>query len=361
MRKLVLVAAVLTASAGFAFDELSEYGDFGFFGFKISAGYDFGFGLKANLRGRTPSAIPSKAKAYARATGDDGVYSGDEGGFIVRDDGSGSGDGITTFWRMPEAAKSGTDGNSQKFTMHNAYTDGGRFMMDDDSYANGASVELSTTFARDRDWRIDFLIGFRWMTGIKAFESSGSSTSSIGEFLTTARVDQDDLYYAGYPDGNGMYGPGRPYRMGDGPAIALNSISVIDNEIDESTVAWNLNGDYNEYDIYTGFRLWYMDDDYQWLRFTSTLGVGASYGEFNLDAMLLGVDGTTLNASYKAADWNVHGLLGLGVMFNFWDIDLSFDCLWRFAQKSLNVDTPFVQGSIDRPDLILRVGLGYNF
>ena len=337
--------------------------DFEFFGFRVSAGYQLGIGLKSSLKTVVPAAGATKAEAYARATGAEGRYESDDGGFIVKDDGGGD-PAKTTYWQVPSSAVS-VDGADSTIVLQNSFHDAARFSASDDDVAHGAHIELSTTIGRDDDWGLDVFIGFSWMKSVGCFEASGRTTGNTGIYQTLANASTGDLMSQGYLDWEGnptgeTMGSGRAWQMGDGPQL--------NTDLGEPTLlpgsgitSYHAEGDYEEFDIYGGLRLWYSDDDLKWFKIVSTLGIGVDYGDFEYQMSAAGPNGVSINRSFGSSDWDVYGLLGLGVMVNFWDFDLMLDALWRFGQSPLRVSSPYVNGEIERPNFIFRASIGYNF
>lgn len=361
MKSKFLVLALLgVASTAFAGADDAEYD---FFGFRISAGYQIGINLKSSFKNALPTEGNTKEAAYARATGEGGRYESDDGGFIVKDDG-GDNPNKTTYWRVPSSAAK-VNGERTSVELVNSFHDASTFRSSDDDVAHGAHVELATTVGRDGDWGLDVFIGFAWMTGVGCYSANGTAMDDQGAYHTVADVATADLMAQGYLDWSGhptggTIGSGRAWQPGDGPQIDSFLPATLVPGTGGAT-SYHAEGDYNEYDIYGGLRLWYADEDVKWFKVTSTVGVGADYGDFEYHMSAARSDGFSVRESFRKGDWDVYGLLGLGIMVNFWDFDLSFDALWRYGQNALKVRSPYVNGEIERPDFIFRASLGYNF
>lgn len=353
----LLVSAFTAAASG-------NDPEYDFFGFRISAGYQVGVGLKSKLQSVVPSSASSKQTAYTRATGVTGQYYSDDGGFVCKDDGGGDAT-KTTYWQVPASAVT-VNGADTVITLDNSFQDTAQFMTSDDAVTHGAHIELSATIGHDEDWGLDVFVGFAWMTGIDCLKSYGTASDNAGTYRTLGHVSTADLMSQGYLDWSGAptgstIGPGRPWQMGDGPQISttLGEPSLVPGS--GGSTSCYVEGDYDEYDIYCGFRLWYLDDDLPWFKVTSTIGFGVDYGDFDCMMSATGPGGVSARRSVGESDWDLYGLLGLGVMMNFWDFDISLDALWRYGQNSLRIDSPYLKGEIERPDFIFRASLGYNF
>lgn len=362
MKRLLMALGLLGAVAP-AFADMDD-AEYDFFGFRISAGYQVGINLKSSFRSTVPAAGTTKAAAYARATGASGRYESDDGGFIVKDDG-GDNPNKTTYWQVPSSAAS-VNGADTTLTLVNSFHDAASFNSSDDDVAHGAHIELATTIGRDGDWGLDVFVGFAWMTGVDCYSANGSTDGNTGAYVTEAKAATGDLMAQGYLDWDGnptgsTMGPGRPWQMGDGPQLDTFLPATLVSATGGGVTSYHAEGDYNEYDIYGGLRLWYADEDVKWFKVTSTVGVGVDYGNFEYQMTASGPNGFSMSRSFRSSDWDVYGLLGLGIMVNFWDFDLSFDALWRYGQNALKVRSPYVNGEIERPDFIFRASLGYNF
>lgn len=339
----------------------------GFLGLRISAGYQLGINLKSKFKTRLPGAGTTRERAYAAASGNSfrdekSAWLSDDGGFIVKDDGSGRTDS-TVNWRLPKSARQADEGEYAVFEMRNSYSDGVEFGKNDDSVMHGASVELAFTIARDGDWGMDLFVGFGWMRGLKCFDASGTSAGGNGEYRTRVKVDRNLLDHAPtsqyYSAGSG-YGWGNLAELGAGPDLYLTDIGT-PVDVAGSTASYSATGDFDEYDLYGGVKIWYEDEEYKWFRTTATIGVGVSYSEFDFAMNALSGEGASVHESFKDDDWDVYGLLGLGFAVTYWDIDFSFDALWRYSQSAQKIRSQYVNGEIDRPDFFFRVAMGYNF
>lgn len=339
-----LLLAALSVAAGV------DDAEYDFYGFRVSAGYQMGINLKSSLNMRVSSASASKKAAYERASGKDGAYYSDDGGFIIKDGSAGA--DATTSWQSTKAYPSAANPQHTKIALDNAYRR--RVSEDDEAVAHGAHVDLSATVGRDGDWGLDVFVGFSWMRGVDCFDVNGTAKGS-GYYRTEGDIDAslDQLHDFGYPDAQGFY------RGGAMTCVGISEPIDVPNGDDK--ISYHAKGDYDEYDVYGGFRLWYADEEYKWFKVTSTFGLGADYGDFEYQMSAQGPDGVTLNKRYGHGDWDVYGLLGLGLLVDIWNFDLALDALWRFAQDPLKVNTPYVNGEIERPDFIFRASLGYNF
>ena len=193
--------------------------------------------------------------------------------------------------------------------------------------------------------------------GEKFLLTPGLVNAHTHAYMTGMRCWADDLQFDDW-----LFGRVMPKEDALTPEDAYRfSLLGCMEMLSGGVTAYRAEGDYDEYDIYGGLRLWYADEDLQWLKVTSTLGVGVDYGDFDYQMSATGPNNLSLRRSVGTDDWDIYGLLGLGIMVNFWDFDVSMDALWRFGQNSLKVESPCVNGEIERPDFIFRASLGYNF
>lgn len=359
MKRHIIIAGLLMAAFAAAADV--DDPDYDFYGFRISAGYQCGINLKSSF---TPVFGRSKDEAYQRATGQGGRYRSDDGGFIVKDDGGGDA-AKTTYWQVPSSAVS-VDGDKATISLVNRFQDYSKLESADDSVAHGAHVELSATIGRDGDWGLDVFLGFSWMIADGCFKADGDVANCFGAYRTTATASTSDLMAHNYLDWNGKptgdtIGPGRPWEEGDGPQIgtSLGKPKLIR---DNSVTSYHAEGDYQEYDLYGGLRLWYADEEYEWFKFTATIGFGADYGDFEYQMSAVNPSGgISVRDSKREHDIDFYGLLGLGFMVNIWKFDVSADALWRYGQDPIRIDSQYMHGEIERPDFIFRASLGYSF
>ena len=60
-------------------------------------------------------------------------------------------------------------------------------------------------------------------------------------------------------------------------------------------------------------------------------------------------------------EWEVYGLVGAGTTFRLWMFDVSCDFLYRIAQDDMDFGNQYASVSVEKPDMILRVALGFEF
>lgn len=354
--RIMIVAALAGMTSAYAGEWDS---DCEVFGFRISAGYQVGVNVKSTLKTRMSMGGTSKDEAYARATGEDGTYYSDDGGFIVKDDGR-TANGHTREWMLKNPSSYG--GSTTEFLLQNYYNDGATFASSDETVMHGAHIDVAMTVARDGDWGLDLFAGFSWMTGIDCLSSSGSAIANSGYWGTPVSLDYgldalDQWYPNGASDGYGDGGAWSDYS----PTLNTANIGDATDVAFKEKVSFRSEGEYDEYDIYGGLRLWYADEDLKWFKVTATIGAGVDYGDFEYTMTAAGKNGFKKSASFSQNDWDFYGLLGLGVQFDVGDFDLSVDGLWRYGQDALEIDRDGVKGEIERPDFIFRSSLGYHF
>jgi len=365
MKRLSLLACLLAASATAVANEWDS--EFEWYGFRISAGYQYAFDLKTSMDVKIPGGEYGKDAAYKRATGADGTYYSDDGGFLVKEDGMGSADSSSRWRAKADKATVGDPRTAVQF--RNAFREAVSHGHDDEDGMHGAHIDLATTVVRDGDWGLDLFIGFSWMQRKDCYQASGTFKDNAGVYVTEADIETADLITSGdlISDGHGGFKPAGEW-LGDGndysytsPAINFNSIGA-PKLVEGASTTYNASGDYTLYDIYGGMRLWYCDEALQWFKITSTIGCGVSYGDFDYQMSASGTDGFSIHESKSDKEWDFYGLLGLGFLLDLpCNFDASFDFLWRYAQDKHKIRGKYVSGEIEKPDFVLRGSLGYHF
>jgi len=375
-----LLAAVVICGVVSAGDEDKLWG------WQISGGGNFGFGLKTKLTTsptRAVNAVPGTrkgaAETHAKPTvgGDKVVYGQDAGGEWYLDPKSSWGEdpafaNETINWRLPSSAVDDPD-NPSAFVFEQGDWAGvkpnsERNLNDTDrDVAYGASVELSHELwtAEEGNWGVDVAFGLTWMRANNCFRNRASAAIvQEGKVKTTIPADclqdpygsseDDDTWgaaaYDGTNSGNGRY---------NDFIINLDNIvteGMVGNEYD---LYLRTVGDYEEWEISALLRPWYEVKD--WLYVHGTLGVGVTRSSFDVMTEAIYNGKRIYRSSQEFHDWCVYGIAGAGLVMRAGDFDISCDGLFRFFQDDMEIRGRDVRGSIERPWAVLRVGLSYAF
>jgi len=385
-----LVSAVSLVSAAGGADEESSL-----WGWSVSGGANFGFGLKSDLQvspvnamrnmpNRTISVGPTRKAAAAASKPVAGGSRVNYGNGYYIDPSSSWGDtpgneSETWNWKLPDSAVVG-EGAGRHFEMDGAewgevvsqVQDVRNLTADDSSGAYGASVELchGLWMSEDAKWGVDFAFGVSWLKSIDCFKASGvaarrsatvengDSTVNIpGEFFASkyARAEDDGTW------GNGTYNGDDPSR--DQYLIDLDRITTSTRTLGSSgysdSMTISARGDYEELELSGLLRPWYDVND--WLCVHAALGLGVTRSSFQywLDAYSSG--STIYQSSEEFSEWRCYGIAGGGLLFRIWDFDLSCDGLFRWCQRDMDINGRDVHGSIEKPWAVVRVGLSYAF
>lgn len=340
----------------------------GFGAWRVSAGGNFGFGLKTKLGFRTPSrfysgptspALGSPADIAARLASGGSVDFLD-GAFI---DPSGPVPSPNTQnWRFPVSS---LDRSTGEVTLHSAQMSGsvaGRGS--DDETAFGASVELARTlYAHESGFGVDFAVGFSWMRCNNCFKASSSGMyadrSTYVYTPSPGSVNSIVLTSPFLTPNGGYYGAGSPSGMG--PVLDWSDFGpdTISQTSSSGTYRMHASGDYEEWAFSFMLKPWWEVAD--WWRLTGTIGLGVARSEFGSTVSgVLGSSGTyTSHDTFH--EWKCYGIGGVGTVFRLWRVDLSFDVLARFCNDDMSIRSESLSGRIEKPDIILSCALGFEF
>ena len=373
MKRMSALFAAALSCAAYASEEvvptwLSNTGS-SFGAWRVSAGPNFGFGLKTRMTCVTPSSLfPVTTSPYVGSGADIArkLAAGEEvrfmdGAFI-------SPSGVmpapfTQNWQVPESSLDRTTGT---IVFESVQAEAGRSAAreTDDSDANGVSLELSRTlFADERGFGLDFAFGLSWLKADDCFKMRGGGgyytrtgytyTPSAGSInarnFTSPRIEPSGGYYG----------------SGGTPGIGL----VMDwSDINEDTVSvssqsfgstMDASGDYEEWELSFMLRPWYEVTG--WMRIHATAGLGLTRSEFEYSVLAAsdGLGARSVRGSEK--EWRAYGLLGGGVLLRAWMFDVSCDVLARIGQHDMDVDGELMHGKVEKPDLFARIAVGVEF
>jgi len=377
---LVLALAVLPTSA--AAENLGAL-----WGWNISAGGNFGFGLKADLTtsGRSAAMVmpktisttdkkvydPTRANPYERVDFASGGYidpNSEVEAFYP---------GETINWGLPvstdPSAPYALKGSNPYVRTTEIVNENG-FSAGDSGVAYGASVDLSHVLyvSADGSWGIDIAFGLTWMRSYGFYEQNGGLVASQrveeGDFETTVRNGwiesgnfdpNDDGTWGGQAATQGeAFDAGRyPTRLDMTTATYAYNPDGTRTRTESLTV--NARGDYEEWEIAAMLKPWYDIND--WLCVHGILGVGLTRSSFDysMDAVFNGKQ--VYQSSQEFHEWRCYGIAGGGVLVRAWDFDVSCDGLFRWCQQDMKIDGKDVQGTLQKPWGVLRLGLSYAF
>lgn len=382
MKGVMCVAAVLMMGAATVCaggDESRE-----FYGWRVSAGANFAFGMrtKLNLKGgrairalspipRPESSIGERKELLPRAGGPRVDYS--SGAWVNPESGLDPSIGDSWNWRIPDSARAGDHfelGTHEWTEVEGSFSergDGDRSGADD-AFAPGVSLELSRELYRDeeRGFGVDVAFGLAWYRRNKAFKSGGTVYSRS---MTEERTDYSAsaTYSPGWlndpyarPDG-GWWGAG---ATDHGTVMHFSDISVSERSFTSSrsvsdTLRLTGEGDYEEWELSLMARPWYELTD--WWRVNATLGVGVSRSEFDFKMNAISGGRSVYAAKHEFSDWDVYALAGLGTTVRVGRFDLSLDFLARCLQDNLRIRCAEARGAVDKANWLVRAAIGFEF
>jgi len=381
------------AVMGFAAGELRAENNDILWGWSISGGGNFGFGLKTDLRTSPANAMKNmpalypalgrtKQAAVDAATIKRGGdrYDYDGSGSYIDPKSSLSDKRYTVNWNLPDSAVRGTgagryfeldDGSwgevvSSQQTQQNVGDSG------DSAVTYGASIELSHGLwaSEDGNWGVDFAFGLTWMRANDCFRSGGvaatrNATVDRGKAVTTITGPFFALPWA-YAEADGTWGNGT-YDGSDYTRNAfeldLDSAQTMAQTTSSQTYSDSLylsaNGNYEEWELAFMLRPWYDITD--WLCVHGTIGLGVTRSSFDYSMEAICNGSAVYCSSEEFDEWRCYGLAGGGLLFRVWDFDLSCDGLFRWCQQDMEIDGKDIHGSIEKPCAVLRLGLSYSF
>ena len=394
--KKMIPLAILAIFGGFIETALpAAAGEGGFYGWRVSGGGNFAFGLKTSLGvkpGNAMTRLPAVPTAtfsssetevkekYELKTGGERVTFAD-GGYVDPNSTWTAGADGTVNWLLPASALTGgklvevvdfetrTTGDGE---IHSQTVFGG-----DDDAAYGASVQLDRTLwaSEDNRWGVDAAIGLTWLKANDCFRASGvgatrNFTSETGRYVTEIDTSEILRNEAHNDYGNGTVDGSDATRYA--PVIGWGELDtslgtkvnqyveyVSSSSAGTGTMMMDAHGDYEEWEISVLVRPWYNLTD--WWRVNAALGLGITRSEFDF-AMNAAFNGEQIYASRQTFDeWRCYGLAGLGTTFRLWRVDLSADVLARWCQEDMDIDGRDVSGTLEKPDLALRIALGFEF
>jgi len=386
-RFLFLIAAVVAAEG------LRAETDDAFWGWNISGGGNFGFGLKTDLRMSPVNAVkclpalhpavgPTKQAAIdaARLERGGAAHSYGTSGAYIDPKSSLADDRYTVNWKLPDSAVRGTGGD-RRFELDDGswgevvssqqtqqeVGDGG-----DNAITYGASVELAHGLwsSEDGTWGVDFAFGLTWMRGNNCYKAGGvaatrSATVDRGDVTTTVGggffslpwgvAEADDTW------GNGTY-DGSDYTR-SAFELDLDSAQTVANTLSSQTYSDSMHvsarGDYEEWELAFMLRPWYDLTD--WLCVHGTLGLGFTRSSFDYSMEAVCGGSTIYRSSEEFHEWRCYGIAGAGLLARFWDFDVSCDGLFRWCQDDMEINGKDVHGTLQKPWGVVRLGLSYNF
>jgi len=336
---------------------------------RLSAGANFGFGLKAKMSYAAPSsfyATPTAADMGSAADIGRRLASGEgvrflNGAYIAPDEAMQA--PYTQNWRFPV---SGLDRDTGRLSFETAQLDPGGVTAagSDDSGANGASIELSRTlFADERGFGLDLAIGVSYLRARNFFRMRGG-----GRYLgrtkyvytpTPGSMNANVLTSSFLSPSDGYYGSGGAEGIG----AVLDWSDFGEDTISSSSEHYSYNvdasGDYEEWELSLMLKPWYEVTD--WFLVDATVGVGLTRSEFEYSTAAA-IDGAGIYSSHGSEDeWRLYGLAGAGVLFRAWSFDVSCDILARIGQRDMDVSGGPLRGKIEKPDFIVRLAVGFEF
>lgn len=368
------LAAVAATGASAQDAEVSPTGGSASFGsWRLTVGPSVNLGVRAKFRvnaaalapratGFTPSVGKTQAEALADANA--GRY---DGGAFVNPDSSVELDNRTWNWWAPESAYSrGTltfrnafDGGSAATEIHNVSTR-------DEHDVPGVTVELARNLVHDGEagWGLDLSVlasYFRRDDLLKAGGTCYTRTESEGNgaYVTEYGAGQMQLTdrsrnpSGGY--GAGTYG-------GPGPLVDLTTKNfyLVPGAPGKTTKgSIEAEGDYEEFEFALVARPYC--DVFGWLRAYATVGVAASYARLSYKSSVLADGARVSRGSHTYDDWDVCGLVGLGLMATYDRYSVGLDVMRRLWADPLTFDADAVRGSVNRGDWLVRLSFGVSF
>ena len=235
-------------------------------------------------------------------------------------------------------------------------------MSDTDNGTFGLSVELSRNLFHDAEYGygVDLAFAVNWFFKQDYFKSSGRmGEGSVDTIFDMGDIAHDDDFNR-YTDGDGDY-----YGSGGYEALDWGTPVSVDPDLDMRYVdmpggggRYSARGDYSDLEMILLARPYY--DIYDWLRLTGTIGLAVSRMDFDF-SMAMTSNGRSMRYSDDSHQWDVYGIAGLGLMMYYKDFTLSCDVLARFLDDKMDIDNPYVHGSVSRGDWMVRAMIGYEF
>jgi len=121
----------------------------------------------------------------------------------------------------------------------------------------------------------------------------------------------------------------------------------------------NASGDYEEWELSFMLRPWYEVTD--WFRVNVTAGLGLTRSEFDYSVLAAMGGGRNHSIHSSEEEWRAYGLLGAGVLLRAWMFDVSCDVLARLGQSDMDINGEAVRGKVEKPDLFVRLAVGFEF
>lgn len=373
-------AAIAAISAAFAFADV-EVGEAGtpseglvsrerrgFGPWRVSAGGNMGFGLKTKMGFSAPRSSYSTATSQAIGSPSDiseRLANGERvsflgGAFIDPSSGNMSAP-YTQNWRIPV---SGLDRTTGAMTLNSAQLGGISGSASDSASVYGASLELARTlYAHESGFGVDFAFGVSWMKRNGCFKAKASGTymdSSSYVYTPSAGSSNYAVLTSPYlQESGGYYGAGG--SGGFGPVLDYSDFGAGTIDYSSYTGHYSINatGDYEEWEFAFMLKPWWEVTDF-W-RLTGTLGLGVTRSEFDYSVSASFGEGGRYVSHKTFDEWRCYGIAGLGSTVRICSFDISLDVLARFCQKDMDIHSESVNGSIEKPDLVLRLALGYEF
>jgi len=342
-------------------------------GWRFTAGPQFNFNAKGKLGVRNgaipvPRSSSSSTRGSAQASGD-GIGSGTgritfpNGGFIDPNDSAGVA-GETWNWRIPAGQlDNGTMSFASSYTEQSTtYTPLTGGSGKDDADSVGANLGLDRTvwkwgdFGMDLGFNFSFFIKDNWFKG-RSGGYTRTDTYTEGTYNTDVSLGNAVVFndsWAQNPDGS--YGAGT--FDGPGPVINIDEIYVVHSwgteRTTSSTSAYgplSIRGDLQMYEFQQSLKPYY--ELTEWFMVRGMVGVGVDYR--NLDVRVSEVGRSS------ERDWDCYMICGLGGMFHWKGVCLGADFLRKVFDDEMDVNTRYVNGSIENSEWMLRVYVGYEF
>lgn len=357
------------------------------YGWRVSAGANFGFGLKTNLKlsptealRRVP-AIPYSPRSSEQSAAGTAILPVPGGSRVDLGDGAfvdpsceGNDPDLTWNWRLPDSAHRVVGGDdcfelSREWGGYENLSESSRTLgskNDDETY--GASVDFSRVIwaGEDRSWGVDFVLGLQYLRADNCYRASGRVFSRDYDVVAGSeivRIFTDTPMRGWSADPEGFWGAGTAaLPVGGAPSLDLADIETDSSSVSRhvsQSMRFSARGDYEELEIALMLRPWY--NIFDWWSVHGNLGVGISRSEFEY-SMCAALNGSTIYSSRNTFDeWACYGLAGLGTSFSWRRFDLGCDFFCRFCQDEMEIRDQNISGSIDKPNLHVRVYLGCSF
>lgn len=363
---------------------------------RVNGGAVMDFGVKTRLTTRQQGAyfspfVQGSTEDEARALAS-GVVSGSRrtypsGAWIDMDDPGLAGDmpGKTGYYYFP--GRPGQHNVGGVFSLGSASFSevtsfGGSGATDhrdvDEAVVPGFGLELSRTLYRsdEHHFGVDLSFAFQYFfrRSVWRDSSSWSAGSRVHEGEYTASIDTGDVYagddpaedwnWRTDPSGNSFYGSGEPGWSGfTGYAGPIDGGAALVSKTErwrEDTASGSMHSkaDYENIEFLFLMRPYYDVTD--WFRVVGTLGFVVSRQKLDFTSTMM-FDGSSSRHSREFSDWDVYGVAGLGLVFHYHDFMLGVDAFARFLNDDLDVDDPYVEGSVSSGTWVGRLTLGYTF